>query len=71
MAVNARQRRKVVLIGLTSEIEWQCAHNMVEQAEKNKRIVITYGTQDVDLTLAVQTVGKEKVVVTKAKEEGH
>ena len=67
MAVPAQQRRKIVLKGLTTEIEWQCAHNMVGHAEMGKVIHLTYGTPDGDLTLQVQPVGREKLVISKAK----
>jgi hypothetical protein len=69
MAVPAKQRRKVVLKGLTTAVEWQCAHVIVEHAEPGKVVTLTFGTPAGDLTLQVQPVGQEKLVISKTKRQ--
>lgn len=69
MPVPAKQRRKVVLKGLRTAIEWQCAHEMVNHAEPGQCITIDFGTPDGDLTLQVQPVGQEKLVISKTKRQ--
>ncbi len=68
MAVPKKQRTRIVLKGLESAIEWQCAHNAVTHAEMNKRITLEYETPDGLLTLHVQPIGQEKLVISRAKD---
>ncbi|KAE8546116.1 hypothetical protein [Marinobacter nauticus] len=70
MAVPAKQRRKVVLKGLESIIEWQCAHDAVRHAEPGQRVVLEYETPEGTLVLGVQPVGQEKLVISRAKAPG-
>lgn len=67
MAVSKKQRTKVVLKQLESIIEWQCAHDAVNHAEKNQRVVLEYETPEGTITLQVQPVGQEKVVISRLK----
>jgi len=69
MTVSAKQRRKVVLKGLRTPIEWQCAHEMVGHAEPGQRITIEFETPDGPLALQVQPVGQEKLVISKTKRQ--
>jgi hypothetical protein len=63
-------REKVVLKGLHSPIEWQCAHNLVyEHADPKQKVKITYGTPDGDLTLEAKPIGTHQWTVTKARAE--
>lgn len=68
MTVQKKQRRIVVLKDLHTAIEWQCAHTMVQHAEPGKRIKINFETPDGTITLAVQPVGKNQLIVTRAED---
>lgn len=66
----AKRRTHIVLRHLHTAHEWQCAHNAVEHAEPGRKITLTYGTPDGDLTLSVQPVGTTQLVITKEKNHG-
>ena len=59
------KREKIILKGLHTAHEWQCAHNIIEHAEPGKKIKITYGTPDGDLDLEVKPVGTHQWTITK------
>ena len=67
MAVSKKQRSKIVLKGLDTIIEWQCAFDAVNHAVKNQRVVLEYETPEGTITLGVQPVGQEKLVISRAK----
>ena len=51
------KRKPIVIHGLVTEIEWQCAFNASGHADPNQRITLEYETPDGDLTLIVEDTG--------------
>lgn len=57
----------IVLHGIKTIIEWQCAHNAVEHAEAGKRNALAYATPEGSLTLLV-TIEEGVVHVEKSRQ---
>lgn len=46
--------KRFILLGIRTELEWQLAYQAAQHAEGGRRLYLTYGTPDGDVTLSVQ-----------------
>lgn len=67
MIVNDEQKKNIRLKGIHSQVEWQCAHAMVDHAEVGQRITVDFDTPEGELTLSVEPMGMEALEISKVK----
>lgn len=58
-----KSKSSVLLVGLDTAEEWQCAHDAVRHAEKGREIELEYEAPgDVDIILSVTRRGRQVIV---------
>lgn len=62
-ATNMKPHNTVLLIGLHTAEEWQCAHEAVKHAEKGRRVRLEFEASDGEpINVSVQRKGRQIIV---------
>jgi hypothetical protein len=53
---------QVVLVNIKTEVEWQLAFQAICHADADKKVKLTFGTPEGDISLSVQSKAQQTVI---------